>query len=171
MCNGSVENLASAEEALRVTGCDAVMSSEALLEDPRLFKGGCLSAQDVLDTAREYLVIAKETAQEGHNGEESVNGVRPHMFKQLHRFLSVHTEVRDWLQVSQAEQVFEVVDRIEDSIRKHGLDMRGGQYLEDFQSSPNWYHRHRRKREVAASRAATAAEEYSDGSGLGRALK
>lgn len=39
VANGGVETLRDAQQLLEATGADAVMSSEALLEDPALFDG------------------------------------------------------------------------------------------------------------------------------------
>mmetsp|Transcript_15976 Transcript_15976/g.16573 ORF Transcript_15976/g.16573 Transcript_15976/m.16573 type:complete len:439 (+) Transcript_15976:17-1333(+) len=76
IANGGVENYQEVVNCFEKTKCDAVMSSEALLEYPALFKGGDILNID--DLALEYLEISKELGND-------TAFVRSHMFKFMYQ--------------------------------------------------------------------------------------
>lgn len=80
LANGGIYDFADVERCLEYTGCDGVMSSEALLCNPSLFAG---KRVDSLEMAREYMEITKELEQQGMVTEQSM--IRGHLFKILYR--------------------------------------------------------------------------------------
>lgn len=77
--NGGIYCFEDAINCLKFTGVDAVMSSEALLENPGLFSG---KLQDMDQLALDYLELAKK-----HNPD--VSQIRGHLFKILYAGLQV----------------------------------------------------------------------------------
>ena len=55
--NGGIYSFSDVERCLIETGVDAVMSAEALLENPALFSG---TTHDLDQLAYEYMMLAKE---------------------------------------------------------------------------------------------------------------
>jgi len=106
--NGGIASAADVDACLAFTGCEGVMSSEALLENPGLFSDGRrthLGAQrlllppsqhlslppcrsDSLDYAWEYLDMAELF-------DEAPASVRGHLIKLLFAPLRIHTHLRD----------------------------------------------------------------------------
>lgn len=86
IANGGVETKDDALRCLDVTGADAVMSAEALLEDPDMF-----SEQSERDTneVRRRLRIAREFVDlaEAFPSALKYPPTKPHLFKMLHRLL------------------------------------------------------------------------------------
>lgn len=70
IANGNVRTKADAEEALRVTGCDAIMSANGLLATPALFSG---VEVDPINAAKEYLRFSQEF-------DAQPRMIRPHIF-------------------------------------------------------------------------------------------
>ncbi|KAG5189447.1 tRNA-dihydrouridine synthase, partial [Tribonema minus] len=98
VANGGIETFADAERCLALTGADAIMSSEALLEDPALFDrslpglhevSGAALAQRQLALAGEYLQLVQL-----YPPAIGAGPVRAHLFKMLHRLLGCHTDLR-----------------------------------------------------------------------------
>lgn len=77
--NGGIYTYEDAIKCLKFTGADAVMSSEALLENPGLFSG---QLQDMDTLALEYLELSKQ-----YNPD--VSQIRGHLFKILYAGLQV----------------------------------------------------------------------------------
>lgn len=78
IANGGIETYSDVVKCFEETKCDAVMSSEALLEYPALFSGEELYNMD--DLALEYLDISKQINNDS-------NYIRSHMFKFMYRAL------------------------------------------------------------------------------------
>jgi len=101
VANGGIASLADVEACLETTGAAAVMSSEALLENPALFCGnrepqsGAYLDQDEL--ARRYLNMCAM-----HPPSKGAAMMRGHLFKILHGGLRSHPEVRDKLLLSRS---------------------------------------------------------------------
>jgi tRNA-dihydrouridine synthase 1 len=72
IANGGIECYEDVVECFKVTKCDAVMSSEKLLEYPALFDNS--KTYNLDDIALEYLNICKETNYD-------INSARSHLFK------------------------------------------------------------------------------------------
>lgn len=75
--NGGISDFEDVEHALKFTGCDGVMSSEAILEYPALFDPS--QDYDIDDLTLEYLDM-----YERYTGEANIKIVRLHMYKFLH---------------------------------------------------------------------------------------
>ncbi len=71
IANGGLEEFEDIEKCFKITGCDAVMSAEKLLENPFFFTG---KNYDIDDVALEYLKISQELNNE-------IPYVRSHLFK------------------------------------------------------------------------------------------
>ena len=75
--NGGISTYADVLEALKITGCDGVMSSEAILEYPALFDNTRL--YDLDDLTEEYCQMFVK-----YPGESDLGILRAHLFKFLH---------------------------------------------------------------------------------------
>jgi len=92
IANGGIENMDDVEKCLAVTGCDGVMTSEGILENPAIFnrtrdENGNLLCQ--IDIAREYLQLAREYPC------RHIKCPRAHIMKILYRYLQKYTDLRD----------------------------------------------------------------------------
>lgn len=119
--NGGIEFTSDVQKCLDYTNADAVMSSEALLENPGLFYGAFLSNNDDSDSiftmdenklsqaqlfqrqisfTNQYLDYCSQSpplpGQLGKVGG-SFNVIRGHLFKFLYRYLEKHTDLREWM--------------------------------------------------------------------------
>lgn len=101
--NGGISTFKDVENCLNITGCDGVMSSEAILEYPALYDPSKIYDMDKL--AQEYLDMYQK-----YPGEADLSHIRAHMFKFLHQGLTEHTDLRAKLgQAKSAEQIKEIV--------------------------------------------------------------
>ena len=166
IANGGIETRADVDACLEYTGAAAVMSSEALLENPALF---CANVHpetgEYLDQsalARRYLEICEE-----HPPSKGAAVVRGHLFKLLHHGLRTHTDLRDELLLAQSlEEMGHVVAKLDGA----GWDMPNfhagaaghatGASGRVEQLDLSWYRRHR-----------TAAEEGAGSVGDGNAAE
>lgn len=84
--NGGIETMEDALSCLRHTGAAAVMSAEALLENPDLFSGVAASwpseADRMVSLARNFLELAQ-----AHPSTLKYPPTKSHLFKMLHRLL------------------------------------------------------------------------------------
>ena len=71
--NGNVRNLVEADESLRITQADGVMSACGLLNNPALFSGQQISKHDL---AKEYLVFCRQYPTD-------ITIIRGHLFRIL----------------------------------------------------------------------------------------
>lgn len=114
IANGGVATLADALACLAYTGADGVMSSEALLENPKLFsvEGDALFQSHYipfqLDTVQEYRTILLSYPLP----RPILQVVRSHLFKLLFRFLSGarNADLRTRLAEGTLEEMLQVVD-------------------------------------------------------------
>jgi len=153
IANGGIATADDVDACLAHTGAAAVMSSEALLENPALF---CRNIHpttgerlDQHTMARAYLSIAAQHPVAKGNGM-----LRPHLFKMLHRGLQQHVELRDELLVTATlKDVVAVSEKLRvlewDQPRFHTPE-----YSPQF----SWYARHRYERSDAQKAATGDAE-------------
>ena len=78
VANGGIERPEDIERCLAATGCDAVMLSEAALENPAIFGGQPTSRATQLDATRQYLRLAR-----AHPPRTS-SVIKAHLFKLLY---------------------------------------------------------------------------------------
>eukprot|EP00747_Dinoflagellata_sp_TGD_P166755 gnl/TRDRNA2_/TRDRNA2_190042_c0_seq1.p1 gnl/TRDRNA2_/TRDRNA2_190042_c0~~gnl/TRDRNA2_/TRDRNA2_190042_c0_seq1.p1 ORF type:complete len:417 (-),score=71.86 gnl/TRDRNA2_/TRDRNA2_190042_c0_seq1:87-1301(-) len=103
IANGGIETYEDATRCLEATGCDAVMSSEALLEAPGLFGGPTgRTAMTQEDLALEYLELARQYSP-------TKKCVKAHLFHFLYAGLQLHTDLRSQLGCSQGIDEMAVV--------------------------------------------------------------
>mmetsp|Transcript_129285 Transcript_129285/g.360067 ORF Transcript_129285/g.360067 Transcript_129285/m.360067 type:complete len:425 (-) Transcript_129285:27-1301(-) len=91
IANGGIRTYEDVTRCLEATGCDAVMSSEALLETPSLF-AGATGRHPLLqeDLALEYLELARLYGTQH-------KCVKAHLFHFLYAGLQLHTDLRSQL--------------------------------------------------------------------------
>jgi len=91
IANGGIQTYQDVVKCFEATGCDAVMSSEALLETPSLF-GEATGRPPVTqeDLALEYLELARL-----HKAQPKC--VKAHLFHFLYAGLQLHTDLRSQL--------------------------------------------------------------------------
>lgn len=131
VCNGGINTFEDVVKCMDFTGCDGVMSSEAILEKPDLFCPQSNKSQDEL--AKEYLeyvamypVVAKRW---------EARCVKSHMFRFLYAGLQRHVDLRDKLGVSKT--VEEIGSIVEELGRRRKEEPKG------IFSDLGWYSRHR----------------------------
>ena len=91
VANGGIGCYSDISTCLDITSADGVMSSEALLENPKLFcaegdikfRNNYVSSQ--LETAQEYLSLIKQHPIP--RKAQTVSAVKSHLFKMLYRFI------------------------------------------------------------------------------------
>ena len=88
IANGGIQSYEDCLRCLEFTGCDGVMSSEAILEYPALFDNSKL--YDLDDLALEYLDMVDQ-----YKGEADMKVIRAHIHKFLHIGLKEYTDLRD----------------------------------------------------------------------------
>merc|ERR1740124_332990 len=93
VANGGVERPEDIERCLAATGCDAVMLSEAALENPAIFGNLPTSRATQLDATRQYLSYARA------NPPRTSSVIKAHLFKLLYLTLQLdaHKHFRDKL--------------------------------------------------------------------------
>lgn len=158
IANGGIESFDDVKRCLETTQADAVMSSEGLLENPRLFSG---SPSDLppwpssqLAVAAHYLHIA-ETCQDGQElSGPSQNSIRSHLFKMLHRFFAgpANDELRGVLARADNPEILTIGKHVVNILQERLAiaTARGGQETEEVAAAAagllgetHWYRRHR----------------------------
>lgn len=142
IANGGVETWKDVEACLNYTGCAAVMSSEALLENPALF------CSNINPTTGKYLNQTALTLRylelcAQYPPSKGLSMVRGHLFKLLHNGLQNHTLLREELLVaSSLDEVRDIVKRL-DAI---GWDMPNFHHADPGmeQLERSWYRRYRK---------------------------
>jgi len=159
IANGGIEHPSDVRKCMDATGAQAVMSSEALLENPGLFSSTTIDEQfmtprqilerqfsyayQYLDLATMYPPVPGSLGVRSGNAGHSV--VKAHLFKFLHRYFHERPDLRDLLanhsktpHIAQSRQVVtELLERY--------MDLSDDQ-LERAPSSQRentWYRRHR----------------------------
>lgn len=159
IANGGIHTHEDVVRCLNATGCDAVMSSEAILECPALFGpavGRSIPYQE--DLALEYLNLAK-THIPGHKC------MKAHLFHFLYAGLQLHTDLRS--QLGSARGLEELIAVTSELKKRRGEDREKGTKWPET----GWYMRYReplgdrtKKRKATELDAADPAAETEDGS-------
>jgi tRNA-dihydrouridine synthase 1 len=130
IANGGIESLQDYRRCLIETGCDGVMSSEGILENPSIFdESHNLPSQ--IEMAYEYL----EQCQA--HPVLHYRTIRSHLQRILYRFCSIHTELRD--KIGLAREIHEF-SAIVDDCRHISLLPENSCINYDAET---WYKRHR----------------------------
>jgi len=143
IANGGISDMDDVLRCLQVTGCDGVMTSEAILENPGLFSRNLDSqgklytqvdmADAYLDECEKYPVWHYRT-------------MRSHMQKLLHRYCTVHTNLREMnANAITVEEFREVVQATRQEIIASGMS--------DEMYTESWYSRHRNPAHLHAGRS------------------
>ena len=186
IANGALGNRSDAIACLEYTGADGVMSSEALLENPKLFsKSGDSFFQ------RDYIHCQLQTVREFREILMSYPAPRPlfqvvrgHLFKMLYRFIDapLNADLRMLLATGNLEEMFSVVSEIEKRFSQAGLFNPERVAIAEFDEESedicreneekavalgllgptSWYMRHRDDR--AANRVLSRRREFSGSS-------
>ena len=141
VANGGVEQPEDLRRCLDATGCDAVMTSEAALENPALLSGLPTSRSGQAAIAREYMALARL------HPPRAVAILKAHFFKILFLALDLHRDLRDQLGTTMdPEAVFavatEACEREEAAARERPDEMRARCDVVDAPFT-TWYRRHR----------------------------
>ena len=98
IANGGIETIEDVHRCLEETGCEGVMSSEGILENPQVFDGlvnsnahNSTNNKKILNSielAQAYLELVKRYPP------YSFKTVRSHCMKFLFRYFEIHTEMR-----------------------------------------------------------------------------
>jgi tRNA-dihydrouridine synthase 1 len=125
IANGSIESYEDVQRCFDITNCDAVMSSEKLLEHPFLFSG---QMHDIDDVAIEFLNLAKE-----HHS--NIDSCRAHLFKFFYQACKLNNDFNDRLVLTRTYDGFlELANEVKE-FRKHFRNE------EKF----GWYYRYRKE--------------------------
>jgi tRNA-dihydrouridine synthase len=153
IANGGISCKSDADRCLAETGADGVMSSEALLENPKLFSAAGERnfaddyARSQIVTAREYL----DTVAAYPFSNAPVISPRGHLFCILHRYLSGarHSELRETLaHTATLEDMYSVIDHLEESLAT--IDFDSLRAIEQgMLGKKAWYFRHRDESRLA----------------------
>jgi tRNA-dihydrouridine synthase len=146
IANGGISCREDALRCLEQTGADGVMSSEALLENPRLFsaQGDAYFRNDYvkcqIETTKEYL----EIVQSYPLPRPLFQVVRSHLFKFLYRFVDapLHTDLRQLLAEGTFEDMKRVVLLVEERLSTVDFNTELAE-SKGLLNSKSWYNRHR----------------------------
>jgi len=166
IANGGIGCYDDIRACLEATGADGVMSSEALLENPKLFteEGDRRFREDYVkcqfETVDEYLSLLNAHPLP----RELMGTVRSHLFPMLFRFVNApaHLDLRHQLATGRYTEMIEVVEVLKQ--RLSVVDFNMEMALEKELISPSiWYMRHRteeaRSRILSRKRAIVRSEE------------
>eukprot|EP01015_Nassula_variabilis_P024579 TRINITY_DN4719_c0_g1_i16.p2 TRINITY_DN4719_c0_g1~~TRINITY_DN4719_c0_g1_i16.p2 ORF type:complete len:298 (+),score=43.45 TRINITY_DN4719_c0_g1_i16:67-960(+) len=120
IANGGIYTFEDVQRCLEYTGCDGVMSSEALLENPTLFSG---KNYDLDDVAFEFMELSKLY-------KNDIKYVKPHLFKILYSGLQKHTDLRDKLPHAKTfEEMLEIITHLKQRRVNEDIMEKLGWYL------------------------------------------
>jgi len=146
VANGGIATRADALRCLEETGCDGVMSSEALLENPKLFsaEGDRAFREDYvraqLATVDEYVALVN-----AHRLPRPLFQVtRSHLFKMLHRFVNckAHADLREQLATGDWATMQAVCHRLRERLAAVDYDTALAEER-GLVGTTGWYFRHR----------------------------
>ncbi|XP_954457.1 uncharacterized protein TA21490 [Theileria annulata] len=100
IANGGIETFEDVKRCLDYTGADAVMSSEAILENPYLFSGKMYNNIDIFE---EYLSILKGSPR------QKISCIKGHAFKILYKYINQHHDIRTAISNANTIKKFENV--------------------------------------------------------------
>lgn len=152
IANGGISNLADAQRCIKETGVDGVMSSEALLENPKLFSPeGDLKfrtnyIQSQFDTVDEYLALVDGY----HKHEPKLEAVRSHLFKLLYRLVDApkNSDLRTILAEGDRQKFNHVVQELKSRLSVVNCDANLAVDM-GLLGPTVWYMRHRDSRAAA----------------------
>ena len=145
--NGGVETPDDIARCLAATGCDGVMSSEGVLENPALFADANNTPgvdTSFLELARQYLGFATLYPP------VSDKIVRAHLFKMLFQDLRMHPDLRDALAAAKSqEEVVQIVDELAERLQGLADKNAASEMANDvmYAAETSWYRRHRQGQE------------------------
>lgn len=132
--NGGIEFFSDIQKCMDYTGCDGVMTSEAVLENPAFFYHDHHHITQI-DITREYLHTCYKYPV------WHFKAIRSHVLKFLYRYLTSHVDIRiEISEMNSIEELLSVCDRIDDIVKL------------DSQYTETWYRRYRRHEEVIENR-------------------
>lgn len=146
IANGGIASRADAIRCLEYTGADGVMSSEALLENPKLFSidGDEQFTENYvrsqLDVASQYVNIVTS-----HKAPKSIfANVRGHLFKILFRFINMesNSDLRYLLAEGNLEEMISVVYKLKERFATIEYNTQIAEERKMISKS-SWYMRHR----------------------------
>mgnify|MGYP003686609227 FL=1 len=141
IANGGVERAEDFAACLAATGADAVMTSEAALENPAIFAGAPCTRARQLALAAEYVALADE------HRPPSFAIVKSHLFKLLYISLAEHTDLRAALGAAKShEQLRAVYNELaarERAVGDAAPDAFAARCDCDGAPFVSWYRRHR----------------------------
>lgn len=148
VANGGISCRKDVLDCLQYTGADAVMSSEGLLENPRLFdeEGDKLFHENFIPTqfaiVTEYLDLVRRYPLPKPSGTGTV--IRGHLFKLLHRFLSAPTnfDIRETLAKVDLDGMCTTFEQLKKRYEDIGMEMSIAEEKQMI-TPARWYWRHR----------------------------
>jgi len=146
VANGGISCRQDALQCLEETGADAVMSSEALLENPKLFseEGDRLFREDYVkaqfQTCYEYL----EIVQAHRLPRPLFQVVRSHIFKFMYRLIDAPSnhDLRDKLATGSLQEMIGVIDTLSQRLSQVDYDTKVAEER-GLIGKTHWYMRHR----------------------------
>jgi tRNA-dihydrouridine synthase 1 len=152
IANGGIATADDVEACFEHTGAAAVMSSEALLENPALFCRNVDPADgrylDQNELARRYLGMCR-----AHPPTKGVAMVRGHLFKLLHNGLRLHPEMRDELLIT---RTLTEMEDVTERLAAKGWEQPAF-HTAHAQPDHSWYARH-----ITAARQRSEQDAASD---------
>ncbi|KAL1529576.1 hypothetical protein AB1Y20_000520 [Prymnesium parvum] len=149
IANGGIETPEDIDRCLQATGCDAVMISEAALENPAIFSGTPTSRASQIKLTREYIELSRE------HPPRSVQVVKAHLFKFLFMALEVHRDLREQLgsamDVEKCYTISELVCQKEEKLLAERPDEMWARCDSSAATFTTWYRRHRGSNHPSAS--------------------
>eukprot|EP01034_Spumella_vulgaris_P021335 gene21335-27365_t len=158
IANGGIENLDDVYKCIAATGCDGVMSSEAILENPALFSQSLTRSgvyKNQIDLTEDYLHYAEQYPV------WHMKCIRSHVMKMLYRYIAKHPdELRDLCGMSHTIPAFFEVCRLARELVTNSLLANGTasdvpqdseaysasvRTAEDAEYSVSWYRRYSRQ--------------------------
>ena len=135
IANGGIETTEDVYKCLEMTGCDGVMSSEAILENPQLFEGFvCNGTYEInrrfnqVELAQAYIKLCAKYPP------HAFKTIRGHCMKFLFRYFEIHTDLRNKIgETAQIEVVADVCRELGNLLKANGE----GLY------PVSWYNRHK----------------------------
>jgi len=127
IANGGIRSLKDVEKCLEYTGCDGVMTSEAILEYPAFFDPTIHHIEQVM---YEYVEFWEKY-------DENINTCKSHLYKSLYSGFKKHIDIRDNFTESRTYKAIKDVVKELAELRKD----------EDPESKIEWYHRYWKEHE------------------------
>jgi hypothetical protein len=149
IANGGISCRDDAIRCLAETGADGVMSSEALLENPKMF-----SAEGDEFFRKEYVKAQLQTVDDylgitlAHKLPRPLfQVVRSHLFKMLYRFMDApaHIDLRERLATGTLEEMMGVVEEVKRRLAVVDFDTELAE-AQGLINGNTWYMRHRNEK-------------------------